>query len=105
MATFQRICPKSKEPMHFHLEDTLIHFNCQCGYQSTLDIKDYKIDTSKNIFKDKDLSDMSNTLNSANLLIQDYFKTLKDEQINRLNSLIKQLETSYQESFKKIKKC
>ena len=104
MATFQRICPKSKEPMQFHLEDTLIHFNCQCGYQSTLDIKDYKIDTSKNIFKDKDLSDMSNTLNSANLLIQDYFKTLKDEQINRLNSLIKQLETSYQESFNKNKK-
>ena len=99
MATFQRLCPISKEPIQFHLEDTLIHFNCQCGYHSTLDIKDYKIDKAKNIFKDKDLNDMSNNLNFANELIHKYFKI---KQFNEV--LINEVEKSYQESFNRNNK-
>ena len=100
-------CSQCNKNTNLDLKDNIISINCQCGYHSTMSIKelikDSKIDKSKTTIKDDTFKDMTTDIKKGNEHLLTYFKELKDEHINRLISMKNQLESSYEKSYNRNK--
>ena len=100
-------CPQCEKHTDIDLKDYIIDINCQCGYHSTMSIKEFikdsKIDKSKTTIKDATFKDMTTDIKKGNEHLLTYFKEFKDKHINRLISMMNQLESSYEKSYNKNK--
>ena len=100
-------CPQCEKHTNIDLKDYIIDIDCQCGYHSTMNIKEFikdsKIDKSKTTIKDDTFKDMTTDIKKGNEHLLTYFKEFKDKHINLLISLMNQLESSYEKSFNRNK--
>ena len=100
-------CPQCEKHTNIDLKDYIIDIDCQCGYHSTMSIKEFikdsKIDKSKTTIKDDNIKEMTTDIKKANEHLLTYFKEFKDDHINRLISMKNQLESSYENSFNRNK--
>ena len=100
-------CPQRDKHTEIELKDGIIHINCQCGYQSTISIKecikDCKRDKKENTIKDNTFKEITTDIEQANEHLLTYFKEIKEEHISRLMELMSKLKTAYEESYKRNK--
>ena len=85
----------------------IINMNCQCGYHSTMRIKEFiklsKVDKSQITINDDTLSNITTDIKNANKHLLTYFKEIKDEHISRTIAQMNRLESSYEESYNRNK--
>ena len=98
-----QIYPKcNKHTNNIHNKDN-VHINCQYDYSYTM--KQFNHNKPNNIPNDnKPFSDIITDINKAYEHLLTYFKTVKDENINELFSLLNKIESSYEKSYKRNKK-
>ena len=107
-------CSRCKKHTNIDLKGDLININCQCGYHSTMKIKEYinhhKIDKSYTSIYNDTFKYVTTDIKKANEHLFTYFKRIKDENkerinkyINRLIELLSELESSYEESYNRNK--
>ena len=99
-------CSLCKKNTTIYLKDGGINIICQCGYNSTMSIKQYIKDSKKEKYStinNDNFKDMTADIEQANEHLLTYFKEIKDEHISRLIAQMNQLESSYEESYNRNK--
>ena len=95
-----------------HIENTLdkgeILIYCQCGYRSTMKIKQFIKDSkednkSHNKIVDDSFKNITNDLKKCSHHLLTYLNSIKQNHINHLIELINNLESSYEESYERNK--
>ena len=99
-------CPKCNSHTNISLDIDVINTSCRCGYYSTMNLPEIisnlkapsKPQNSNELFKE-----IVDDVQKGNDHLATYFKTLKDDHINKLMSRTKEIESSYEESFTRNK--
>ena len=104
-----QICHKCNEHNNIIHNKGNVHINCQYGYSYSMknnaNHNQFNHNKPNNIPNDnKPFSDIITDINKAYKHLLTYFKTVKDENINELFSLINKIESSYEKSYKRNKK-
>ena len=97
MNSLIKICPSCKKHMKYALDKQFIKINCKCGFSSLMNIKNIPIgDNNNHIFKEIKID-----LEKGNQFLNTDFITYKKELINEYIKQINELESSYEESYKR----
>ena len=100
-------CSRCNDHTKIDIKGDLIYINCQCGYHSTMKIKEFfnncKRNKSHNTIIDDTFRDITTDIQKANEHLLTYFKEIKEEHINRLIAKINELKSSYEESYQRNK--
>ena len=100
-------CSQCNDNTNIDLKDDIIYINCQCGYHSTMSIKELinncKRNKSNNTINDDTFENITSDIKKANEHLLTYFKEIKDDHISRLIDLLNQLESSYEKSYNRNK--
>ena len=85
-------CRECKKHTEIELKDDIININCQCGFHSTMKIKEFinhhKIDKSHTSIYNDTFKNITTDIKNANVHLLTYFKELKNVHINRLIRII-----------------
>ena len=88
MNNLQIIYPKCNKHTIMSLENDVITFNCHCGYNFKLNIKDCKrntITSGSELTSNSDIfKNITAQLTKGNEHLLTYFKEIKDENLNHL---------------------
>lgn len=104
MNSFLQLCPKCNNNSKMSKDKDIIHFNCQCGYHSTINIEDYIHENKQyNSISENAFKVISKNLIYGNEHLLNYFMTLKKNHISQLTSTIEEIESSYKESYRRNK--
>ena len=96
-------CVQCNKHTEIDLKDDIIHINCQCGCHSTMSINEFIKDKAKTNINDDTLKDITTSIKQANEHLLTYFKTLKDEHMSSSNSIMSEINLSYEESYNRNK--
>ena len=97
MNSFIKICPNCKKHMKYSLDKQFIKMNCKCGFSSLMKINTIPIGDNNNpLFKDITIK-----LEKGYKFLNTDFITYKNELINNYLKQINELESSYEESYKR----
>ena len=102
-----QLCPKCNKHTNIVLDKDNVNISCKCGYYSTMEIKSFINQFTKNTSK-KDtnywtFNDIINDINKGYEHLLTYFRALKDKHISQLINTINTIESSYEESYKRNK--
>ena len=95
------ICPKCRKHTEFQIIKDTIHIHCKCGYHSSMNIQGKLQNYPNNRLKEqypKEFFQLVNDINRGYEHIHTYFTTLKNKHVNKLLTVINELESSYEKS-------
>ena len=95
------ICPKCRKHTEFQIIKDTIHIQCKCGYHSSMNIQDKLQNYPNNRLKEqypKEFFQLVNDINRGYEHIHTYFTILKNKHVNKLLTVINELESSYEKS-------
>ena len=98
------LCPKCAIILTMIIQRNTIINKCTCGYSKTINLQSYL-----NVLKEHDNCNVNTSnfplitisIEQAYHHLKSYFKTLKEHSINKLLLLINEIESSYEESYKR----
>ena len=97
MNSLTKICPNCNKHIKFSLDKEFIKMKCECGFSSSMNIKNIPIGDNNNpLFKDIILN-----LEKGYKFLNSDFKTYKNELINKYLKRINELESAYEKSYKR----
>ena len=97
MNSLVKICPYCKKHIQYTLDKKVIKMKCECGFSSSMNFKNIPIGHNNNpLFKEIKLD-----LEKGKKFLNTDFITYKDELINEYIKQINELESSYEESYKR----
>ena len=97
MNSLVKICPYCKKHMKYALDKQFIKMNCKCGFSSLMKINTIPIGDNNNpLFKGVTVK-----LEKGYKFLNTDFITYKNELINNYLKQINELESSYEESYKR----
>ena len=97
MNSLIKICPSCKKHIKYSLDKQFIKMNCKCGFSSSMKINTIPIGHNNNhIFKEIKID-----LEKGKKFLNSDFITYKNELINEYLKQINELESSYEESYKR----
>ena len=100
-------CSQCNKNTKMYIKNDIININCQCGYYSPMRIKEFikncKIDQSHTTINDGNFKDITTDIQKGIEHLLSYFKEIKIDHMSRLNVLMNELESSYEESYKRNK--
>ena len=95
MNSLIKICPSCKKHIQYTLDKKVIKMNCECGFSSSMNIKNIPICHNNNyIFKEIKID-----LEKGYKFLNSDFNTYKNELINNYLKQINELESAYEESY------
>ena len=95
------ICPKCRKHTEFQIIKDTIHIQCKCGYHSSMNIQGKLQNYPNNRLKEqypKEFFQLVNDINRGYEHIHTYFTILKNKHVNKLLTVINELESSYEKS-------
>ena len=95
------ICPKCRKHTEFQIIKDTIHIHCKCGYHSSMNIQGKLQNYPNNRLKEqypKEFFQLVNDINRGYEHILTYFTILKNKHVNKLLTVINELESSYEKS-------
>ena len=95
------ICPKCRKHTEFQIIKDTIHIHCKCGYHSSMNIQGKLQNYPNNRLKEqypKEFFQLVNDINRGYEHIHTYFTILKNKHVNKLLTVINELESSYEKS-------
>ena len=97
MNSLVKICPYCKKHIKYSLDKQFIKMNCKCGFSSSMKINTIPIGDNNNpLFKGVTVK-----LEKGYKFLNTDFITYKNELINNYLKQINELESSYEESYKR----
>ena len=97
MNSFIKICPNCKKHIKYSLDKQFIKMNCKCGFSSLMKINTIPTGDNNNpLFKGVTVK-----LEKGYKFLNTDFITYKNELINNYLKQINELESSYEESYKR----
>ena len=97
MNSLIKICPNCKKHIKYALDKQFIKINCKCGFSSLMKINTIPIGDNNNPL----FQDITIKLEKGNQFLNTDFITYKNELINEYLKQINELESSYEESYKR----
>ncbi len=95
------ICPKCRKHTEFQIIKDTIHIQCKCGYHSSMNIQGKVQNYPNNRLKEQypeEFFQLVNDINRGYEHIHTYFTILKNKHVNKLLTVINELESSYEKS-------
>ena len=95
------LCPKCRKHTEFQIMKDIIHINCKYGYHNLMNIQNKLQNFGDNQLQEqyqKEFFELVNDINKGYEHIHTYFTILKNEHVNRLLTVINELESSYEKS-------
>ena len=105
MNSILKHCPKCNKHTKIQIFNNFCFINCHCGYSISKNVKEF-LNNNENSHNNKipDIfADIDNNITEANEHLDNYFTSLKENQISQLQHKIDIIKTSYEESYTKNK--